>query len=80
MIKKLLPVVLVLTGCATATSPPIDVRLIPNDCANQHAIVNWLQRESARPKSTFETQENYELQKSMVKARLWNVRYACNLR
>ena len=49
MMKTLLPFILVLSGCATATSPPIDVRLIPNDCANQHAIVNWLQRESIRP-------------------------------
>lgn len=77
--KRLFPIFLVIGGCAS-TSPPIDVRLIPNDCANQHAIISWLDRESQRPKAPMESRENYELQKSQLKARLWHVRYNCNLR
>ena len=40
------------TGCANVR-PPVDVSLIPNDCANQTAIVNWLEEQSKISPPTF---------------------------
>lgn len=65
-------IVLLLGGCSNfgpKLSPPVDVSLVPNDCANQHGIIRWL--ENQLPKESNE----YALQ---VRARIWNVRYTCN--
>ena len=69
---RYLLIVLLLAGCSNfgpRLSPPVDVSTIPNDCANQHGIIRWL--ENQLPKESNE----YALQ---IRARIWNVRYACN--
>ena len=74
---KLTPIVLsvLLVGCANV-QPPIDVRLIPDDCANQPRIINWLetQAQAVSAKSTSEYQQYH----AQIKNRIWLLRYRCN--
>ena len=61
------------TGCghfSPKLSPPIDVSLIPNDCANQDKIIRWLDGQSKG-----EWNENV----AQIRARMWHVRYSCNI-
>jgi hypothetical protein len=68
-----------LTGCAHHNiTPPVDVRLIPNDCSNQQMIVNYLIQQSRRPRQMFESEKEYELTRAEIRSRIWNVRYHCN--
>lgn len=67
-----------LCGCVTVPPQPIDVSLIPNDCANQRAIVNYLERVAAVPASRFGDQQSYEQHISQAKNRMWHLRYFCN--
>ena len=71
--------VLVLTtaGCATNRSPPIQVRMAPNDCANRDMIIDYLQREASRPQATFESERQYERDRSQYRQRIWFMRYHC---
>jgi type IV pilus biogenesis protein CpaD/CtpE len=66
---------LTLTGCANV-QPPVDVRLIPDDCANQHRIIRWLE-DQARAISARTTPE-YQQYHAQVKNRIWLLRYRCN--
>ena len=72
----LLPILL-LVGCAQAPRMPVDVSLIPNDCANRHAITGWLESVARTPKPYFQSEQDYEQHISQVKNRLWSVRYYC---
>ena len=68
-----------LSGCAYHNmTPPVDVRLIPNDCLNQQMIVNYLVQQSQRPRQMFESEKEYELTRAEIRSRIWNVRYHCN--
>jgi len=68
-----------LTGCAYHNmTPPVDVRLIPNDCLNQQMIVNYLVDQTQRPKQMFETESDYERHRAEIRNRIWHVRYTCN--
>lgn len=58
---------ILIAGCAQAPRVPVDVALIPNDCANRHAIVRWLE-------TVLETDKSNE---SAIKARIWTLRYSC---
>ena len=70
---------LALTGCSTAhRPPPTDVRLIPNDCANRHLIENYLTQQAQQPRSTFETEKDYERSRAEIRHRIWGMRYNCN--
>jgi uncharacterized protein YceK len=72
MKKLLIPIAaLVLSGCMSIVqrSPPVDVSLIPNDCANQQRIVRWLENQS---------RGEWNEQVAQVKARIWHLRYTCN--
>jgi len=62
-------IVLLLAGCKHFTPKPIDVSLIPNDCANQQGIIRWLETQS---------QGEWNEHVAQIKARIWNVRYVCN--
>ena len=73
----MLVTLLTLVGCTTAR-PPTDVTIIPNDCANNTAITNWLVAQSKQPRSMFENEELYYEHKRSIKNRLWNFRYNCN--
>ena len=65
-------------GCAPIPRQPVDVAMIPNDCANQTAITRWLENTARASKSPLQTQAQYEQQISSVKARMWSLRYHCN--
>lgn len=68
-----------LSGCAYHNvTPPIDVRLIPNDCSNQTMIVNYLTQQAQRPRQMLESERDYELSRAEIRSRIWNVRYHCN--
>ena len=71
-------VVVLVSGCTTVPTQPMDVALIPNDCANQRAIVTYLETSSSVPKSRFVSQQQYDQHVSATKTRLWSLRYHCN--
>jgi hypothetical protein len=79
MIRKLLPVLL-LSGCASHVSyvPPSSVTALPNDCANQVAMTNWLESQARVPRHPLETEENYERSRALFRKKIWNVRYMCH--
>jgi hypothetical protein len=74
---KLAMVALTLTGCAVKTAPPVDVRLVPNDCANRQLIVNYLEQQAQQPRAAFETDRDYERTRSEIRHRIWTLRYYC---
>lgn len=67
------------SGCVglTSQSPPADVALIPNDCANKHYIVPWLRTQLERPKGVFQTHAQYQESIRAIKHRIWSIRYHC---
>ena len=79
MIYKLLPV-LVLTGCAATVNytPPPAVTAMPNDCANQVAMINWLESQARVPRHPLERPEDYETSRASFRHRIWHVRYVCS--
>ena len=71
MLRYLL-VSLLLSGCghfAPKLSPRVDVGTIPNDCANQNGIVQWLERQQSGESDEYVRQ---------IKFRIWHLRYTCN--
>lgn len=73
----LVTVMVCVAGCATNRSPPISVRMVPNDCANREMIINYLSQEAAQPRGTFETEKDYERTRAEIRHRIWDVRYNC---
>ena len=69
---------LAVIGCAPLPRQPVDVALVPNDCANQVAITRWLDDVAQTPRSVFQSSQAYDNHVSQVKARLWTLRYTCN--
>ena len=68
------------SGCAYHDiTPPVDVRMIPNDCVNQRLIVNYLNQQAQRPRQLLESERDYEIHRAEIRSRIWNVRYHCNL-
>jgi len=68
-----------ISGCAglTSQSPPTDVALIPNDCANMHRIVPWLESQLNRPRGIFQSNAQYRESIRAIKHRIWSIRYHC---
>ena len=67
----------ILVGCAQTPRQPVDVALIPDDCANEESIARWLEQVANTNKSLLQTQEQYEQDRSAIKARMWRLRYRC---
>ena len=69
-----------LSGCATYNSltPPIDVLVMPNDCANYKAIENWLDRQLNQPKAVLTPLGEYNATQKAIKYKIWSLRYNCN--
>jgi hypothetical protein len=76
MKQLLLISLMVLTGCANV-NPPIDVAIIPNDCANKDAIIRWLESQATLNQPMISNREKYENYRSTIKSRIWNLRYSC---
>lgn len=66
-----------LVGCANV-QPPLSVQAVPNDCANQQAIVRYLLQLAETPRQPLESREDYEQSRKSYRARAWHVRYNCN--
>jgi len=68
-----------ISGCAglTSQSTPTDVALIPNDCANKHHIIPWLESQLSRPKGIFQTNAQHQESIRAIKHRIWSIRYHC---
>lgn len=67
-----------LSGCALPPPMPLSVAMLPNDCANQKAITEWLEQVGRDSKSIFETKSEYQERIANVKSRLWEFRTVCN--
>jgi hypothetical protein len=70
---RYLLIVLLLAGCSNLQpklSPPVDMSLIPNDCVNQDRVIRWLESQSKGEWNEYVSQ---------VRARIWHIRYNCNL-
>lgn len=65
------------SGCAVKTAPPVDVRLVPNDCANRQMIINYLESQARQPRAALESETDYERTRSEIRHRIWTVRYHC---
>ena len=65
---------ILVSGCAQVPRQPIDVRLMPDDCANRHAIIQWLESVVAQTRSRDYPNERYI---SEIKGRIWSLRYRC---
>ena len=78
MIRKLLPLLLV-TGCASTVNyvPPAAVEAMPNDRANQTAMINWLDSQARIPRHSTERPEDYERSRALFRKKIWHVRYVC---
>jgi hypothetical protein len=59
------------TGCASALTPPPDLRAVPNDCTNQYNLADYLNQLINRYR-------NNDEHVSQIKHRLWSLRYICN--
>lgn len=79
MIAKIATVTVLLTlvGCANV-QPPIDVSTIPNDCANQHRIVAYLDSLANQPQQPLEKDDDFRSTRRSYKSRIWHIKYVCN--
>lgn len=69
---------LALAGCATPQhNVPVDVAIMPNDCANRGAIERWILNQQSIPRQNFQSEQSYAQQQSQIKHRLWTLRYNC---
>lgn len=67
-----------LAGCATVNyTPPASVAAMPTDCANQVAMINWLNSQAAIPRHPLESEQTYERSRAEFRQRAWHVRYHC---
>jgi len=68
-----------LAGCAAPRSDrmPMSVQVMPTDCANRAAIINWLTQQAAISRHPMETQESYEQAQRQIRYRIWTIRYRC---
>lgn len=66
-----------LVGCASTPPPPMDVSLIPNDCANRQLIINYLESQAQMPRATLESEKDYVRSRSQIRNRIWTMRYHC---
>ena len=73
MNKAFLLMIVFLSGCTAPPRMPVDVSLIPNDCANRHAIIGWLETNVNYYQSNVEYEQNI----TNIKARIWHIRYHC---
>lgn len=68
-----------LAGCAAPRSDrmPMSVQVMPNDCANRAAIINWLTQQASISRHPLESQDAYEQAQRQIRYRIWNIRYNC---
>ena len=67
-----------LAGCVSVRAP-MSVQMVPNDCANQQAIINTLERELKQLKQQNNGEPDYENAIRSHQWKIWDIRYHCNL-
>jgi hypothetical protein len=77
--KTILAIALLsLVGCSTYNQHvPVDVAIMPTDCANRMAITRWLEQQSSVPRQSLQSETDYARQRSQIRHRLWTLRYNC---
>ena len=66
------------TGCVSVIQrAPMDVSMIPNDCANRASIIRWLEQNAQVPQQNSESKEDYERSRAQIRSRIWSMRYTC---
>jgi len=66
------------TGCVSVVQrAPLDVSMIPNDCANRVSIIRWLEQNAQVPQQNSESKEDYERSRAQIRSRIWSMRYHC---
>ena len=68
---------LALAGCAQVPRMPVDVAVVPDDCANRQAIVRWLETVNQTPRGAFQSERDYQHNQMVIKSRIWRMRYNC---
>jgi len=80
--KKILLTVIaasLLQGCLyNHRMMPPDVAHLPNDCANQSRIENWLGSQIDQSKGMLMTEKAYVQGQKTLKRKIWDLRYHCN--
>jgi hypothetical protein len=77
--KTILAMVLLsLVGCSTYDQRvPASVAVMPTDCANRVAIINWYQTQLAVPRQPLQNERAYEDYRAQIRYRIWHLRYHC---
>jgi hypothetical protein len=77
--KTILAIVLLsLVGCSTYDQRvPASVAVMPTDCANRVAIINWYQTQLAVPRQPLQNERAYEDYRAQIRYRIWHLRYHC---
>lgn len=69
---------LLLTGCGTYDRHvPASVAVMPTDCGNRVAIINWYESQLAVPRQTLQSERDYANYQAQVRYRIWHLRYMC---
>ena len=70
-----------LGGCSVYNdrSIPTEVSLIPNDCANQRAILDWLEYQEKQSLGLLSNEGIYNREQRAIKHKKWDIKYNCNL-
>ena len=77
--KTILAVALLsLVGCSTYDRHvPASVAVMPTDCANRVAIINWYETQLAVPRQPLQNERAYEDYRAQIRYRIWHLRYRC---
>ena len=77
--KTILAVALLsLVGCSTYDQRvPASVAVMPTDCANRVAIINWYETQLAVPRQPLQNERAYEDYRAQIRYRIWHLRYQC---
>jgi hypothetical protein len=71
---------ILLSGCSVYNdrSIPTDVSIMPNDCANQRAILNWLEYQERQEVGLLSNKGSYAREQSAIKHKKWTIITQCN--
>jgi len=69
-----------LSGCALYNNRamPTEVSIIPNDCANEGAIIKWLEAMEKQEKGVLIDEGVYAQEQRAIKHKKWQIKYICN--
>ena len=69
-----------LSGCAVYNdrSIPSAITSMPRDCANERAILDWLDYQAGQERGMFTSEEVYEQDQRAIKYQQWRFKYICN--